>query len=154
METNQTPDPASGEIAAYHDEIAQIQQEGYEEGIRKARNSLYWAGGLIFFWEIVGLIRLGGFDGFVFAFATIIAGIFIALAFWTKKKPYTAIILGIIAFVAHWLIVIAINGMVDGGEGFLKGIMGGIIIRIVILINLIRPLKDAKELQEMMAQKK
>lgn len=136
------------EVAEYHDQIRKIELEGYELVVKKARTALFWAGGLIVFWELVGIFREGGSpDPIGMGIMLAIAGTFVGLALWTKKKPYTAIILGLVAFLAHWLFAIIINGYLYGGEGILKGIIGGIIIRIFILVALIRPLKDAKELQ-------
>ncbi|MEO5563630.1 MAG: hypothetical protein ABIR18_09355 [Chitinophagaceae bacterium] len=148
-ESTNGPDQQKDVIADYANEIQQIQMEGYERAIRKARNALFWAGGLIFFWEMVAMFRADlGFDIFAFGFALIIGGIFVLLAFWTKKKPYSAILTGIAVFIAYLALVVVINGMVEGSEGVLKALVGGIIIKIVILVNLILPIKDAKALQE------
>lgn len=136
-------------IADYANEINQIRMEGYERAIRKARNALFWAGGLIAFWEIFAMIRSGvGFEPISFGFAIIIGGVFIALGFWTKKKPYTAIITGLIVFIAYIGLVVLANTLVEGSTGLLKGIFSGIIVKVIILVNLILPIKDAKELQE------
>jgi energy-coupling factor transporter transmembrane protein EcfT len=151
METNKPGTNAAStevnEVTDYLSDIRHIEMEGYEQGIRKARNSLFWAAGLLFFWEMIALIRAGEFEPISFGFAVVIAGIFIALGLWTKKKPYTAIITGIVVFIAHWLLAIVFNGMAYGAEGVGKAIIGGIIIRIIIMVNLIRSLQDAKELQ-------
>lgn len=154
METNQpVENEPAGQIAAYNDEIASIQREGHELVVKKARNALFWAAGLIFFGELLTMLRDSeGFDPVTFFMALAISGIFIGLALWTKKKPYTAIIVGIIVFIGYWALGIISYGIILGAEGIGRAIIGGIIIRIVILINLIRPLKDAKELQELMEQ--
>jgi hypothetical protein len=151
METNQAQQQDDGaktdEITDYLGGINQLEAEGYEEGVKKARNALFWAAGLLFAGEMIALARAGFFDTATVAFAVIAAGIFIALAFWTKKKPYTAIILGIVVFLAHWLLAIVANGIIDGAAGVGKAIIGGIIVRIIIMVNLIRGLGDAKQLQ-------
>jgi pheromone shutdown protein TraB len=154
METNQTPDPAAGEISAYHDEIAQIQQEGYQQTIKKARNMLFVAAGLIMLQyaiaiaynpDIVNVIDMGIMVFFV--------GSFVALAFWTKKKPYTAIVGGIVVFILFIVFTVAIGAIFEGGLGAFKNLVSGWWIKILIFVALIKPLKDAKELQEMMEQK-
>jgi hypothetical protein len=95
------------------------------------------------------MIRSGlGFDPVSVGFAVILGGAFIALAMWTKKKPYSAIITGLIVFIGYLLLVIAANILIDGSVGLLKGIFGGIVIKVIILVNLILPIKAAKELQE------
>jgi uncharacterized membrane protein len=157
METNQpgaeNTATATNEVTDYLSDVRQIEMEGYEQGVKKARNALFWTAGLLFFWEMIGLIRSDGFEAVTVGFALLMAGIFIALALWTKKKPYTAIIIGIVVFIAHWLLAIVVNGMANGAEGAGKAIIGGIIIRIVIMVNLFRPLQDAKELQRTIAEK-
>ena len=150
MTTENTNNPGQQQdvIADYANEIQQIQIEGYEMAIRKARNALYWAGALIFIWEMIGMFRIGGFDPFVFGIALVIGGIFVALAFWTKTKPYSAILTGLAVFIAYIALGVVINGIAEGSVGILKALIGGIIIKVVILVNLILPIKDAKALQE------
>jgi hypothetical protein len=151
METNKpvtdnaTPEP--DEVTDYLTDIKHIETEGYELGVKKARNALFWAAGLLFLGEMFALVREGEFEPVSVGLAILIAGIFIALGLWTKKKPYTAIITGIIVFIVHWLFVITVNAIAFGAEGAGKAIIGGIIIRIIIMVNLVRSLQDAKELQ-------
>ncbi|MGC4037859.1 MAG: hypothetical protein QM764_17990 [Chitinophagaceae bacterium] len=147
-ETNE-PNQQQDVIADYAAELQQIELEGYERTVRKARNALFWAGGLVFLAEMIGMAMAGtGFDIVVFIFALIEAGIFISLAFWTKKKPYTAILSGFIAFIGILLLSVVANGYVNGAQGVLKALFSGIIIKVIIIVNLILPLKDAKALQD------
>ena len=135
-------------IADYASGLQQIEVEGYERAVRKARNALFWAGGLIFAGEMINMIgSQAGFRLLILVIALVEAGIFISLAFWTKKKPYTAIIMGLIAFTGIITLSVIANGMVEGSAGVLKGLFGGIIVKVVILVNLILPIKDAKALQ-------
>jgi hypothetical protein len=143
------PNPQQDVIADYANTMQQIEIEAYERTVRKARNALFWAGGLIVFWEMFAMFRSPeGFDPVSIAFAVIIGGAFIALGLWTKKKPYSAIMTGLIVFVAYLILVMVINSLLEGGEGLLKAIFGGIIVKVIILVNLILPIKDAKQLQE------
>ena len=136
-------------IADYANELKQAEMEGYELAVRKARNALFWAGGLIFLGEMISMYRQGlGFQPLLLIIALIEAGIFIGLAFWTKKKPYTAVVSGLIAFIGIILFSVIVNGMTEGSEGAFKAIFGGIIVKVIILVNLILPLKEAKALQE------
>jgi len=77
----------------------------------------------------------------------------VGLALWTKKKPYTALIAGIIAFIAYILLAVVANGYVEGTTGVFKALVSGIIVKVIIFVQLFRPLKDAKELQAAKAQK-
>ena len=142
------------QITEYHADIRQIELEGYELGVKKARNALFWAAGLILLGEIITYARSAG-EGEALGIAIIIliVGTFFGLALWTKKKPYTAIVMGIVAFIVYILLVVVINGIADGAEGVLKALFGGIIVKVLILVALIRPLKDAKLLQDVKEEK-
>lgn len=155
-DSNQTPPSQQSEnvIADYASGLQQIQMEGNAMAVKKARNALYWAGGLLFLGEMIAMYRTGlGFDPVIFVIALIEAGIFMGLALWTKKKPYTAVITGLIAFIAVLILSAVFSTMEEGSPGLLKALFSGIIIKVIILVNLIRPLKDAKELQDAMNNK-
>ena len=155
METNQEkPEEVQDQIATYHADINQIHLEGYEIGVRKARNALFWAAGLILLGEVIVYARSGlEIDAIGVSIIAVIVGTFIGLALWTKKKPYTAIVSGIIAFILYILFVAIANGYVEGAMGVIKGLFGGFIVKILIFIALIRPLSDAKELQKAKEEK-
>jgi len=143
------PNQQKDVIADYADELQQIEIEGYERAVKKARNALFWAGGLIFVAEMINMVRTeDGFDAIIFVFSLIEAGVFIGLALWSKKKPYSAVVCGLIAFIGIILLSIVANGYTDGASGAVKALFSGIIIKAIILVNLIMPLKDAKALQE------
>lgn len=153
-ENTNPPNDQQNPISDYANEILQIQMEGNERSVRKARNALFWAGGLIFFFEMFFMFRAGlGFEPIVFGFALIVGGVFVGLGLWTKKKPYTAIILGLVAFIGYIALGVVLNGIVDGSAGVVKALFSGIIVKVIILVNLILPIKDAKELQEQRAMK-
>ena len=136
-------------IADYANELQQIEMEGYERAVRKARKALFWAGGLYFFWEMIGMIRSeGGFNLAWFIIAVVEAGIFIALAFWTKSKPYTAVLTGLIYFIGLIILSAFALAMQEGSIGVFKALFSGIILKVIIIVNLVLPIKDAKALQE------
>ena len=142
------------QIADYHADINQIELEGYELRVKKARNALFWAAGLILAGEVFVYVRTGAeVEPIGVSIIAVIVGTFIALALWTKKKPYTAILSGIIAFILYILLVTVINGYADGAEGVFKALFGGILVKILIFVALIRPLQDAKELQKIKEEK-
>lgn len=155
METNQEkPGEVQDQIADYHADINQIHLEGYELGVKKARNALFWAAGLILLNEVIGYARSGQeIEPIGVSIITVIVGTFIGLALWTKKKPYTAIVSGIIAFILYILLIAVINGYVEGAIGVFKGLIGGWLVKILIFVALIRPLSDAKELQRAKEEK-
>jgi hypothetical protein len=136
-------------IADYVDGVKQLEMEGYETAVRKARNALFFAGGLFFLGEMIAMYRADlGFEPLTFAIALIEAGIFIALALWTRKKPYTAVITGLIVFLGLIALSAVSYGILEGSTGVLKAVFSGIIVKVAILYSLIRPLKEAKALQQ------
>jgi len=146
---NEPPDQQKDIIADYANEMHQIQMEGYERTVRRARNALFWAGGLIFVGEMIAMFsQTEGFDPLLFIIAIVEGGIFVALAFWTKKKPYSAIVTGFIVFVSFIILSMVLSAMVDGAAGAAKALVSGWLVKLIILMNLIRPLQDAKALQE------
>lgn len=151
MQTNQ-PDTTTTEtdsIAHYHDDVQQIELEGYQNMVRKARNALFWTAGLVFAGEMIAMYSTSGqFNIYVFIIALLEAGIFIGLALWTRKKPYTAIVAGLITFIGIMLIAAVANAYETGAAGLLKALFSGILVKVAILVTLIRALNGSKALQE------
>ncbi|MBN8782161.1 MAG: hypothetical protein ABS85_00895 [Sphingobacteriales bacterium SCN 48-20] len=149
MNQEQTnPNEEKTVLADHMNEIRQIEIEGYELGVKKARNALFWAGGLIFVGEMLIMFRLGyGFDPQIFGIALFEAAVFVALGLWTRKKPYTAVVTGLIVF----LLFIIISGLIGyfdwGAEGFITNMVRGIIVKIAILVTLVKGISDARALQ-------
>ena len=116
--------------------------QGYDKHIRQARNAIFIAAGILVINVIVlafsvpdsyeylwlDLLVYGGF----------VAG-FIFLGIWTKKKPYSAIIGALILYA----LFIILNAVID-----LHTIYKGIIFKVIIIVLLVKGLRDAKEAQE------
>ena len=136
-------------IADYADELKQLEMQGYETAVRKARNALYWTAGLVFLGEMIAMVQLGqGFDPFIFIIALIEAGIFIGLAVWTKRKPHTAVVTGLIVFSSIIILSAVLNGIAEGTAGAMKALFSGIIVKVIILVTLIKAISDANALQK------
>ena len=151
METNQptSADNNIDSIADYHNDVRIIELEGYALRVKKARNALFLTAALVFLGEMIGMYIAGGeFNIYVLIIALFEAGIFVALALWTKKKPYSAVTGGLIAFIGIMLIAAVAGAYESGAAGFLKAVFGGIIVKVIILVTLIRALADSKALQE------
>ena len=135
--------PAENEIADYYDGVKKLEMQGHETGIRKARNALFVTAALL----LVGTLVQFGMAGIEWDLMNVLivgvqVGIFIVLGFWTKTKPYTAIVTGLIVYLLVW--VAAMITIPDG-----RGIYGGIIVRIIILSILISALKPAKAWEDL-----
>lgn len=145
-EQNTNPQEVKNEsenvISDYYDGVKKLDMQGYETGIKKARNALFITAGLYLLWEIIAVSRAGisfsDLPASYFAIVVVEVGGFVGLALWTKSKPHTAIIVGIILFVLLWILAVALSE--DKG----KAIVSGIIVKIIILVNLISALKPAK----------
>ncbi len=136
-------------IADYADELRQIEMESYETAVKKARNALFWTAGLVFLGEMISMLRSEtGFDPIIFVIALFEAGIFVALALWTKKKPYTAVVTGLIAFLGIIALSAVAFGILEGAAGVMKALISGIIVKVIILVTLIKALSDARALQK------
>lgn len=152
MEQNpihQPEDPKQEDtISEYIFDIEQDRIEFNQSIVKKARNTLFLAAVLIFLGEMVSMFKNGGgFNTITFIFALIEGGIFVALALWTKRKPYSAVLGGVIAFVSVMLLAMLANGYADGIGAALLSLISGFIFKIFILIALINALKNARELQ-------
>jgi hypothetical protein len=142
--------------------IQEIQKQGYEDGVKKARRALYWTAGLILAGELISLFNSSAEQVFASAFTTLfwlffalgVPAIFLALAFWTRRKPYTAVVTGLVLFIVYWLFVVLINGYVEGAGAAGQALIKGLLIKIFILVNLSRSLGDARELQAMQANER
>ena len=87
------PKPAENEIADYYEGVKKQEMKGHETGIRKARNALFAAAALLLLGEIISATASGvPFTPLLIGIIVVEVGLFVALALWTKTKPYTAIL--------------------------------------------------------------
>ena len=139
-EDQQVNNPGTGsenEIADYYEGVKKLELEGYQAGIKKAKYALFLTGILIFISEMITVgASPAGFTPLIIGIAAVEAGVFIALGLWTKTKPYSAIIVGLILIILLWILAIAVIG---GTAAY-----SGIIVRILIITYLVRGLKPAK----------
>lgn len=134
------------EIAEYYEGVKELEMKGHETGIRKARNALFATAGLFLIGEIISASVSGTpWTPVLIAIVAVEVGVFVALGFWTKTKPFTAIIVGIVIFVLLWVLAI----VVIGG----KAAYSGILVKIIILSFLISAIKPAKAWEDLKKQK-
>ena len=143
MPENESPatEENKNEITEYYEGVKRLEIQGYESGIKKARNTLFFTAVLFFISELIlGAVADVEFTPLFFAIIIIQSGIFVALAFWTKRKPYAAILIGLIYFLLLWGLSIVLYG----GEAAYKGI----IVKIIIITFLVKAIKPAKAWEE------
>src|SRR5436190_14222523 len=108
---NDVPEKKEDVIADYYEGVKDLEMQGYETGIKTARNALFVTAALVFIGEIVGASIQGlELTPLLIGIAVLEAGVFVGLALWTKKKPYSAIITGLILFILMWVAAIILNG--------------------------------------------
>jgi hypothetical protein len=135
----QTLNPPAEESIFSEEEFS---MEGYDKHIRNARILLFVIGGL----SLLALMYVLPLDGsfqklFMLIWTLAFAGAFVALGFWTKKKPYTALLVALILFLAIQVLSVI---------GDPASIMQGWIFKIIIVVMLINGLRNARESQRMM----
>ena len=121
-------------------EESDYSMEGYDKHIRQARNALFVVAAIqlfgVFFVkaenEMARNISMG-----ILAFTALI---FVGLAFWTKKRPYTALMTALIIYGS----LVLLDAIVDPST-----IIKGIVLKIGIIIVLISGLRNAKEAVEL-----
>jgi peptidoglycan/LPS O-acetylase OafA/YrhL len=143
MENNELQQPVieKNEASIFAEEDLSIGI--YDKHIRQARNAIFIAAGIL----LINVLILANSlpSGYEYAWIDLgLWGVFIAgfifLGFWTKKKPYYAIIGALILYG----LFIALNAVLD-----VTTIYKGIIMKIIIISLLIKGLSDAKAAQEL-----
>jgi hypothetical protein len=118
-----------------------IQQ--YDKHIRQARNAIF-AVAIILALSVIVMVGIspGGYEylwiDILLWGAFIVA--FVVLGLWTKKKPYYAIVSALVLYGFF----IAFNAYLDPST-----IMKGIFVKIIIIVFLVKGLRDAKEAQRL-----
>lgn len=121
----------------------EFSMEGYDKHIRQARNAIFFVAGILAINVIVLVATYPlGYEYLWIDLAiwgAFIAG-FIFLGFYCKKKPYNAIV----GALCLYGLFIALNAWLE-----VSTLYKGILVKIIVIVLLIKGLKDAKEAQEM-----
>ncbi|MGY3791625.1 zinc-ribbon domain-containing protein [Aquimarina sp. 433] len=111
---------------------SQIRED--RKKISSARNTLYWMAGIFFVSGLILFMNLG--DIAVLIAGAILAIIYLVLAYWSQKKPFAAILSGLLLY----LMVIAANVIVEPSSLF-----KGILLKVIILSFLIKGMYSASQ---------
>jgi hypothetical protein len=123
-----------------------FSMEGYDKPVRRARITLFVIAGLI----LITLYQVLPFNDdparmITAGLIVLLAAIYVTLGFWTRKKPYTALIVALCIFGGSILLDAIFEPV---------SILNGIIIKIAIVLVLISGLSNARDCQRMMAAAK
>ncbi len=120
--------------------------QGYDKHIRQARNAIFIAAAVLTLNLIILAIMIPASYEYLWIdlciWGAFIAG-FVILGFWTKKKPYSAIVGALILYA----LFIILNAALD-----ITTLYKGIILKVIIIVLLIKGLNDAREAQRMQEQ--
>ncbi len=117
--------------------VKTINLEEYNGKIKSAKTTLFVISGFTaVFGTILALVGDDGNEVLLIVINLFLAGIYLALGFWCAKKPFAAILSGLIIYVS----LIIVNGVAEP-----KTIAQGIIMKGIIIAYLIKGLKSAKE---------
>lgn len=136
----QTPanDPKPEETIFPEEEFS---MEGYDKHIRNARIILFVVAAL----QLIPLINLGRYELdakiFLIGVSVLSAAIFAGLAFWTKQKPFIALLIALVVYAG----LIILNVVLGGAQTILTGI----IFKVIIIVSLVLGLRNAKEADDM-----
>jgi hypothetical protein len=119
-----------------------FSMEGYDKHIRNARIILYILAGIF----LLGIFSVMPFDDnplklVMAGIMVLFAAAYIALAFWTKKKPYTAILIALILYISLQVLSFLLQP---------ASIFQGWILKIIVILLLLLGLRNAKESQRLM----
>lgn len=139
MDNNQQTQEESQPSSIFDESVFTPGQ--YDKSIRHARTALFVVAGVQ---ALVGTYYAYQSPDSTTAIVTLvitlgIAVVFLLLGFYSKKKPYTAILSGLIVYGALLLMDMVVDP---------TSILKGILIKGVIIFYLAKSLSDAKEAQE------
>lgn len=146
MENDQinNPAPEQKEQSIFTDH--EFSTEGYDKHIRQARNAIFAAAVILLLSVIITISTIPEGYGYlwldIIIWGSFILG-FVALGFWTKKKPYTAIICALVLYGLY----IILNGVLDPAT-----LYKGLLVKIIIVVLLVKGINDAKDVQQIRNQ--
>ncbi|MBW1296170.1 zinc ribbon domain-containing protein [Aquimarina litoralis] len=124
------------EKAQFHAQRVMKKSQAKENNqrINSARNTLYWMAGIFFVSGLFLFFSLN--DIAVLIASSILAIIYLILAYWSQKKPFAAILSALLLY----LMVIVVN-VIDEPSSLFKGIL----LKIIILSFLIKGMYSASQ---------
>ena len=114
--------------------------EGYDKHIRNARNMLFIVAGV----ECIGFFSVGDQPeparSITIGILLFVVLVFVGLAFWTKKKPFAALLTALILYGS----LLLLDAVFDPST-----IYKGLLLKIAIIVSLVTGLRNAKEAQDL-----
>jgi hypothetical protein len=131
-------------ISDYYEGYQRLELQSAENQLKKTRNAIFAIAALLFISDLIIMARSDIFDITTLILSLAIAAVFVALAFLTKKKPLTAVLIALGLFIALWVLTIAFVGP--------EQIYRGMLVRGIIIYFLITGIKHAREAERIRKQ--
>jgi hypothetical protein len=142
------PDGADDILTHHLAGIRQMEKAGYALGVRRGRITLFLIAALMFASEVLIDYAKDLLSWKIFMATLIEASLFIAIGLYTYKKPYIAIISGLVLYIGLWVIGLLLS-FFDPGSLYSLRNMSSIAVRLVIIVFLLWSLPDARKLEHM-----
>ncbi|WP_378185800.1 hypothetical protein ACE939_11845 [Aquimarina sp. W85] len=114
--------------------MAKQQQEVDVKRIASAQKTLYWTSGIFMVFGLFYFFKTEEIS--ILITNAILSILYLLLAFWTKEKPFAALLSALLLY----LTVIAINAVIEP-----MSLLSGIIMKVVFLTLLIKGLYSASQ---------
>jgi len=113
--------------------------EGYDKHVRNARITLYVVAGLF----LLSIFLIQGLEdtakNIMIGILVFMAVVFVLLGYWSTKRPFTAILIGLIIFVSLQVFNVIVEP---------SSLMQGWYVKVAVPLFLIMGLRNAKEIQD------
>jgi hypothetical protein len=128
-------------ISSYYDDYQQLELQSAQSKVRKARNALFVVAVITLIATLTIYFSQQDYDPASIIISLASAVTFGILGFFTKKQPFTSIIIGLIIYVGFWIINIALEGP--------EHLFRGLLIKGIIIYFLVTGLKHAREAERL-----
>ena len=128
------------------DELRRLQ--GYNLAVYHSKNALFLSAGILLISEIIAFAPFNIMpDTFNLILFAGMFTCFVALALWTKRKPYTPLQVGVVIYLIYILVNAIPFVYSNGMNGLLKGLYSGCLYKIVTVILIAKAAPKAKAMQ-------
>jgi len=120
--------------------ISQSEKESYKRVIPKTRNIFMGIAALLFARDLVIAYAQDKVTPVIFTLAITEACLFVGIGFYVHKRPYTAILIGLVVFTVFWILSL----FYSSGDS-----TSASVVRIVLVLILALHIPDARRLEKM-----
>ncbi|HTJ14962.1 MAG TPA: hypothetical protein VL547_23150 [Dinghuibacter sp.] len=127
--------------------LDELQRQGYESTVRHGRNTLFWIAALLVVSQVLISYAHQDLTLQLLGIILLLGTLFAALGFYTRRKPFVALLTGTVCYVLLWSIDL-FCGYARGSVNVTTGISGAL-VRVAFTLFLIKALPDAWKLERL-----